>query len=770
MKIKKILIQNFKVFNKVTFSFETPNLIMLDGPNGFGKTTLFDAIELLLTGQIRRYIKLGDSVIKGSQKFTENPFYNIYANGEDIMIRAEIELGSETRVVERKAFGGDLLPNSYTFESYLLYEKINFEDEDGKLISNEIEYLESFLGKNYKENFEFLNYVEQEDSIYILKNKDKDKESNIAHLFNTDQFESKIKRLSEIKDKILKLCDKPSKDKLDLKKEELESLKNKLSSEEQVEYKKLFEEQEYEWDKKELSFSVNNYSDLLGEDGTITRIKSLIEQKDVFLDYKYNQGLDMLLEQHSDLEKIIRYQYFLNKKEEFNKEKELQKSQTNFLSLLENMTIDLIKSGDLQMNYEELFPLTKPVFLENYNSDLIILKKSTEELTELSLINSQLVLSRVSLVSKFEDFHNITQSSGECVLCGYDWKEVEFLHKNIEEQTEKIKSLIDASSNNITSQIEQFKKKYLFEISQSILFHQSKFEIDIEFINNLNSQEDNFINAIKHKIETFEIDLNKFLNEVPKMDVILKTEELILELQNKKRIVDLEIIKPYFNDIYTQFFSSQKLDLNDFNLEKIKNKINYITCLHSLFQNSIFRDKEIEFLFLDKKYNAAKSKDEELKKLIDLYKSSLKKYNQKLIDDIEILFHIYSGRIVQDFQGGLGLFISNKNGLKFQTDPSKSYDAVFSMSSGQLSALIISFTLALNKKYSKNKILFIDDPVQTMDEINIVGFIELLRNDFSDHQIFMSSHEDMVSTYMRYKFKKYGLTHKRINVREKAVD
>lgn len=50
------------------------------------------------------------------------------------------------------------------------------------------------------------------------------------------------------------------------------------------------------------------------------------------------------------------------------------------------------------------------------------------------------------------------------------------------------------------------------------------------------------------------------------------------------------------------------------------------------------------------------------------------------------------------------------------------------MSSGQLSALIISFTLALHKKYSLNKIILIDDPVQTMDEINIAGFIELLRN------------------------------------------
>lgn len=121
---------------------------------------------------------------------------------------------------------------------------------------------------------------------------------------------------------------------------------------------------------------------------------------------------------------------------------------------------------------------------------------------------------------------------------------------------------------------------------------------------------------------------------------------------------------------------------------------------------------------------------------------------------------------MQDFQGGLGLFIySDKDGIRFQTNPSKTFDAVFSMSSGQLSALIISFTLALHKKYSQNKIILIDDPVQTMDEINLVGFIELLRNEFNSNQLIISTHEDMASAFMRYKFKNYGLTQKRINLK-----
>lgn len=168
-------------------------------------------------------------------------------------------------------------------------------------------------------------------------------------------------------------------------------------------------------------------------------------------------------------------------------------------------------------------------------------------------------------------------------------------------------------------------------------------------------------------------------------------------------------------------------------------------------------------------FNNAKVLETQLKNLHTIYKKSLKDFQNKVIKDIEIIFHIYSGRIMQYFQGGLGLFIFHKDGIRFQTNPTKTFDAVFSMSSGQLSALIMSFTLALHKKYSQNKIILIDDPVQTMDEINIAGFIELLRNEFHSNQIIISTHEDMASAYMRYKFKNYGLMQKRINLKSYSV-
>lgn len=50
----------------------------------------------------------------------------------------------------------------------------------------------------------------------------------------------------------------------------------------------------------------------------------------------------------------------------------------------------------------------------------------------------------------------------------------------------------------------------------------------------------------------------------------------------------------------------------------------------------------------------------------------------------------------------------------------------------------------MNQAYGANKacsILLIDDPVQTIDDVNMVGFVDILRYEFGDRQIFISTHE-----------------------------
>ena len=52
MKINWIYLQNFKGFMQLNLIFDGCQAVVLGGPNGYGKTTVFDALEILFTGKI----------------------------------------------------------------------------------------------------------------------------------------------------------------------------------------------------------------------------------------------------------------------------------------------------------------------------------------------------------------------------------------------------------------------------------------------------------------------------------------------------------------------------------------------------------------------------------------------------------------------------------------------------------------------------------------------------------------------------------------------
>ena len=119
----------------------------------------------------------------------------------------------------------------------------------------------------------------------------------------------------------------------------------------------------------------------------------------------------------------------------------------------------------------------------------------------------------------------------------------------------------------------------------------------------------------------------------------------------------------------------------------------------------------------------------------------------------------------------LGIFIKDKTGddelknIRFVANWESDHDVLNTMSSGQIAAIVISLYLALNKVYSQGLgTILIDDPVQTMDEINMISSVELLRNEFADRQLVLSTHEDHVSKYFLYKFLKYGRTVRQIRL------
>jgi exonuclease SbcC len=162
-----------------------------------------------------------------------------------------------------------------------------------------------------------------------------------------------------------------------------------------------------------------------------------------------------------------------------------------------------------------------------------------------------------------------------------------------------------------------------------------------------------------------------------------------------------------------------------------------------------------------------------VKRLRENLNITISRYQKLLIKDIEIPFYIYSGKVLQAHQSGIGngIFIKDKTGgdilknIRFVSNWDSDHDVLNTMSSGQIAAIVITLYLALNKVYAQGfGCLLIDDPVQTMDEINMISLVELLRNEFSDRQIILSTHEDHVSKYFLYKFLKYHLKVRQIKL------
>ncbi|WP_421497799.1 AAA family ATPase [Flavobacterium columnare] len=771
MKIKKIEIHNFKVFQNIIIDFESSDLIVFDGPNGFGKTSIYDAIELLFTGKIRRFDDLRGRLIDGRESFSEHPFLCDYADG-DISIKIEFLKDDTLHILERVA-NMDELTYSVDFSFYKLYFKNEFTSDEKSLIQNEEEYLSRILGSNYRQNFQFLNYIEQEDSLFLLRSQDKNRKHHISYLFNVYEFENKISKIDKLKNKISELCNSDKKKEIDELKESINNIEEFLASEfKGTDYIKLFPEIEILWDLEDFNYQNISYENLFNEDGTITRLKKLIENKGLFRSYIRNEKISSIISDTERIESFLLYYKFLPQREALRIQKNEYLNTNKIIKQLSEFSIDNIKDDSFEFELEE-FDFIEEVLISNLNQGHESLKVKFKELDELESIYSKIKESREKLVDNIKNLKEAEdiETTGTCFLCGYDWDNIDDLLENIEIQSVSLEGITSSKSRIFNEELINFKEDVLLSIIEILNQKITEIKVDVVFINKFLSIDEVFFNTVKKEFENIDFDFNEYLNETLSSESVIDLENITPKLNSLKVEIELDGIEPYFKEFFTQYFENKFDLLDSIEIENLILKENYLKYKYSLLQNEILDKNKLELVNKESKFSNAKTLEDNLKNLNNIYKKSLKEYQKKVIKDIEIIFHIYSGRIMQDFQGGLGLFIySDKDGIRFQTNPSKTFDAVFSMSSGQLSALIISFTLALHKKYSQNKIILIDDPVQTMDEINIAGFIELLRNEFYSNQLIISTHEDMASAYMRYKFKNYGLAQKRINLKSYSVN
>ncbi|MFZ3663693.1 hypothetical protein [Enterococcus faecalis] len=279
----------------------------------------------------------------------------------------------------------------------------------------------------------------------------------------------------------------------------------------------------------------------------------------------------------------------------------------------------------------------------------------------------------------------------------------------------------------------------------------------------------NYLEKQEIRYSDYQLDETNILSDWEKNLTILKNKikTLIIPLSD-----EVEEQMPKNERVFSILLKNNEDQLDKLTIEKIESKQKYIE--YSYYDNErIRREKEYKlYKELYEKYSKMNKFKEKIDAVFNIYNLKKKNYLETLISKLEITLYIYTGKIIQNYPGGLGVFMSIESKgsyLKFLANYNDDIDIFSKLSTGQLSAFVISLVLAMNRKFSTKEfsLLLIDDPVQSMDELNVSSFVDLLRNEFSDYQVIVSTHEERISNFFKYKYKMSNLNTESINVRKK---
>lgn len=365
-------------------------------------------------------------------------------------------------------------------------------------------------------------------------------------------------------------------------------------------------------------------------------------------------------------------------------------------------------------------------------------------------------------------------NENECPLCGYPWESASALKDGLKKIRDGLKAGETQTQVALSAEINKLKGIYEkeFTTSLTIYINSHKF-LDSAVCQNIYSTWD----TVSKGFEQFQNHCQKY--EISPKFYCLQKGEIeewetkcdsfcVNALSPQKSEITLEYIefdKKYnFNKVFIDIFQANPENVVTITDSARDNKILYLEQQYFLSQTAKISQLNSEKKAMEDRYEMVKRIH---KKIVDLERittDKLKDYKKSIVDKLKVPFYFYTGRIIQNYPGGLGVLLSvqGNDNIRFQAFNRRDHDVFYTLSSGQLSALVISLTLTLNEIYAQDtfRCVLIDDPIQTMDELNISSFVELLRNDFKSYQFILSTHEDNFSDYIRYKFGKYNLSNR----------
>lgn len=783
MKIKSLEICNFKLFdekfNKID-DISDASLILLNGPNGYGKTTIFDAIELALTGEIKRINTYNDDLgVKKNEAYKSTIL--VADENKDAYVKLRLENETNAFEIQRLYSVRDRNGRDYSVVNNpkKFFEKLELILlKDGQEVENVDATLNEIKLNNIKDFYDKCCFLSQDEHLIFLKEANKNKASALNFLFELpDERKEELKKLNTLLQQLKnqnRTNDVGYINQLEKKKDELENeinmLKNDIekidaSTKSTISYQCIFPKKEIDWDKEIVYLSGKLLDDALNE---ISKLIFFSEHQEECINYLWNMpyenmmktfsGSDFISFDDNPLEFTYRYFSLINNEKQIEADYKRQLNYTKLKEHIEKRQLDKI-------NWD--FVTSENLFND---ATIEIIKNKLQQITDLkvtqgiiSTVKTNIMETRTSFISYINDaMKNEVIDGKSCPLCGAPYSKKEELVKKIEEETGKLQSLCDQSSQNISNIKEELYKNYF----DSLLANLLKMNDGISVSTYEKVQQ---VKGKKPDVEKIQVLLQKIDINIPiiyKEDYSLLEKEyydLVQVIKSKIRSISenvkLELVsKEFYRKFVFYYEENNELFLN-MTSEMLQSKKNYI---EHLFFNSSMK-------LLNEKKEMASTTEKRLSKLNEIFKEineyqsainiGVREYKKKIIGDIEPLLFVYTAKILQQKFNGKSIYISTDdecNSIKFINSENDDQDILYSMSSGQLAAVSISFLLCMNQVYSGRElpILLIDDPIQTIDDVNMVGLVDILRYEFEDRQIFMSTHEQKFEWYLRYKYEK----------------
>ncbi|HDY7924197.1 TPA: AAA family ATPase [Vibrio vulnificus] len=801
-RIGRLLIKNFKSYTEeFSFNFKDKDLVILDGPNGFGKTTIFDAIEIALTGTVSRF---KDSKIIDAKQRKKNML--ISTNGVDgapAFVVLELINNNKSLVIgtyiEAKK-GKNREWANHIYRGILKSWPENVDDISTEIEEKNVDIIEKLQEalsfKEMNRMFNVFNYIQQEETLHFLKLDEKSRFQQIDHLFGIDDEKNAFNQLEKLKN-VVSVKIKELESEKDDKRTKLEELRAEEGVHDEIglsgkTIKQLDTQTKTIAQLEKYKAALEECKKILSEEGK--NKWSLIKQR-----YKVKSWLKA--ENKKSIENLLLF----SKTPDFSRIESLGKhilwvtrtaekcvdySELKDLDITEELDITDVLLDKIQKHFKKLYEVNDAK-IQSYKA-LANAQSATEQLLNSISNSSETLIKKLNKYCGEEEEiieHSDHNDEIDCPLCGHSYDDLIELNKAYNKQKSAFKKLQTDSGKKLQLAYDKLIDDL---ISPAIQRSKDRFAKYSHFNDNYKKilrtrqvSKDNFDEIINIK-NWFDENLPQYskyacpslLSSDYSVEGKYNEVKTLLETLDNELSVkvndEFESIKAKLDDIGVD----SDIEVNDwpFSFENVVSDIQYVENEIQLLNNNQFNELMKEIMVCESGISNYKNILEALTEGHKIYKNNITRYENEIAKKIQIPFYNISSKILQTrLESGIpasGVVLEapdklNNNGYyRFCSSIGAEHDAWSTMSSGQLAGVIIAFMLAMNKVFPTGlKTLLIDDPIQSMDDINMASFIQLLREEFKDYQIIMSTHESRIANYVSYKYQTSGLTYLPINLK-----